>query len=86
MVGQRDKHGLEDTHLLRCRSLLRGEPEGQLAKADVTNQLTSKIVTKQMNAGGVGRPDSSWIFHVSPFYTTMLLSPLDARLPPGYPG
>jgi hypothetical protein len=78
MVSQRDKHCLEYTHLLRCRSLLRGEPEGQLAKANVTHQLASKIVTKQVNAGGIRCPDSSWIFHVSPFSVTMILSPLDA--------
>src|SRR5215472_3657618 len=32
VIGQRDEHSLEHTHLVRCRSLLRSEPESQLAK------------------------------------------------------
>ena len=67
MIGQRDEHCLEYTHLLRCRSLLRGKPESQLAKADVTNQFACKIVPKQVNTCGIRRPDAGSIFHVSPF-------------------
>src|SRR5579884_2353612 len=86
VVSQRDKHRLEYTHLLRCRSLLRGEPEGQFAKPNVTKQLTSKIVTKQTNAGGIRCPDTGRIFHVSPSYAKIVLSPLDAGRQPGHPG
>jgi hypothetical protein len=70
MIGQRDEHRLEYTHLLWCRALLSGEPESQLAKPDITNQLASEIVTKQVNAGGIRRPDSGRIFHLCPFYVT----------------
>src|SRR6266705_83429 len=82
VIGQRDEHSLEHTHLLRRRSLLRGEPEGQLAEPDSTNQLASKIVTKQVNAGGIGGTDSGGIFHVS-LIRYKVLSPLDTGLLPG---
>jgi hypothetical protein len=85
VIGQRDEHRLEHTHLLWCRSLLRGKPESQLAKSDSTNQLASKIVTKQVNTGGIGDTDSGGIFHLS-LIRYKVLSPLDIGLIPGYPG
>ncbi len=82
MIGQRDQHRLEHTHLLRCRSLLRGKPEGQFAKPDIPHQLAREIVTKQVNAGGIGGAYSSGKFHMS-LIRYKLLSPLDAGLLPG---
>ena len=66
VIGQRDEHRLEHTHLLRRWSLLRGEPESQLTKADVPNQLAREIVTKQANAAGIRRPESSGLLRLSP--------------------
>src|SRR5205085_10354666 len=60
------EHCLEHTHLLRRWSLLRGEPESQLTKGDVPHQLARQIVTKQANAAGIRRPESSGILHLSP--------------------
>src|SRR5205823_2946823 len=65
---------LEYMHLLRCRLLLCGKPERQLAKPDVTNQLACKIMAKQVNTVGIRRPDSGGIFHGSPFNARMVLS------------
>src|SRR5712692_853203 len=47
VIGQRDEHSLEHTHLLRCRSLLRGEPESQLDKHNAANQLARKVVNEK---------------------------------------
>ena len=85
MIGQRDEHSLEHAHLLRCRSLLRGKPEGQLAEPDVTNQFAGKIVTKQMNTRDIRRPDAGGIFHLF-LICYKVFSPLDTGPLPVYPG
>src|SRR6266704_2452676 len=73
VISQRDEHSLEHTHLLRRRSLLCGEPESQLAKPDVPNQLAREIVTKQVNAGDIRRTDPGGIFHLFSLYVKSLV-------------
>jgi len=47
----------------------------------VTNQLACKIVTKQVNTGGIRGTDSGWIFHGS-LLRSDVLRPLDIGLQP----
>src|SRR5260370_6052848 len=86
VIGQRDEHRLEHTHLLRCRSLLRGEPEGQFAEPDLPHQLAREIVTKQVNAGGIGGTYSTGKFHMSLIYVTSFSALSTQDCCQGHPG
>ena len=63
VVGQRDEHRLEHSHLPRAGTALGDEPERQFTEADLPDQLAGQVVTEQADRVLVAVPDGGRVGH-----------------------